>query len=858
MRILQQAGYEVAEAVDGTAGLDRVRALRPGLVLLDVVLPDLSGQEVLRQIRADPTLARVSVILLSSVETNSVQQAAGLDAGADDYIPRPVSNAELLARVRAHFRQRELTEQLRASEHQFSTAFAHAAIGMALIAPAGRLLKVNRALGEMLGYSEKELLTRTFYDLTHPDDRADDGNLRQLLAGEIASFQTEKRYLHAKGQVVWGLLNVALVRDEAGRPLRQIAQIQDITMRRHAEEESRRSESELRRIAEELSAEKARLVMAQAVAKVGSWETELKSGVVRWSEETHRIFETDPVKFPPTHQAFLGRVHPDDRRLVDQAFVDSRLRREPCAIEHRLQMPDGRVKIVEERWQVLFDEENQPLRAVGTCQDITARKQSEAELHESEARLFKAFSSTPVAVAIHRFDDRRLVEVNPAFSRLTGWNRDEVLGRTNAELNLVAEETRVGVRARVLQDGAIHNVEIAIRDRNGESRDVLMGAELIELRNVPHTVTTFVDITERKRMEGELRRSEASLAHAQRLARMGHWELDIASDELTWSDEVYKLFGREKADFVANFAAFMAQVHPEDTAALGEAQRAAVTGRAQLNIEHRIILPDGTIKHVHELGDLTRDPAGRPSLLLGTVHDITERKLAELELRAAEQQLHVLIGRLHSARELEAKRIARELHDDLGQKLTALNMELAGMERNGSGLSANQQKQIARMHGLVDQTIEVVQTISGELRLSQLDVLGLAAAVEWYLQEFARRSGIPCRIARLDETSQVSDAQSTTVFRILQEALTNIARHAGASEVVVSLETEPGKLVLRVGDNGRGITAAELGDRTSLGLLGMRERAHLVGGEVSISAAPDRGTSVVVRVPLARAVVLPP
>ncbi len=241
----------------------------------------------------------------------------------------------------------------------------------------------------------------------------------------------------------------------------------------------------------------------------------------------------------------------------------------------------------------------------------------------------------------------------------------------------------------------------------------------------------------------------------------------------------------------------------------------------------------------------TRLPDGN---LLVVIRDLTVRKQGEADLRVAEQQLRALVGRLHNVREEEARRIARELHDDLGQHLTAFNMELADMETKLPGLTPRQQEHFSRMHAGVDHMIGVVQQISGDLRLAQLDVLGLSAAIDWQAKEFSRRSAIPCRIARLDEINHLTDAQNTAVFRILQESLTNIARHAGATEVEIFLEARPDQTVLRIHDNGRGITQAELNDQKSIGLIGMRERAQLVGGDLVI--AGGTGTTVLVRIML--------
>ena len=232
------------------------------------------------------------------------------------------------------------------------------------------------------------------------------------------------------------------------------------------------------------------------------------------------------------------------------------------------------------------------------------------------------------------------------------------------------------------------------------------------------------------------------------------------------------------------------------------------------------------------------------------LRDVTERVKADTTLQASREELRALSANLQHIREEEKTRIARELHDDLGQQLTALNMELADLAAKLPGATSKQQIQIARMHTIVDHTIEVVQKIAGELRLGQLDVLGLTAAIDWQVKDFSRRSAILCRVTRLDEIANLSEAQKTAVFRILQEALTNIVRHAVATEVEVGLQAGPDQVMLTVRDNGRGITSAELNDQTSIGLLGMRERAQNVGGDVAMTGGAGVGTAVVVRIPL--------
>jgi len=371
------------------------------------------------------------------------------------------------------------------------------------------------------------------------------------------------------------------------------------------------------------------------------------------------------------------------------------------------------------------------------------------------------------------------------------------------------------------------------------------------------------DVSSGKRAEEQLRLAELAhrklakqlaeekdrLVEAQAVARVGSWDIDLRSGRLYRSDQTFRIFGLRPDKLRATYATFLRRVHPDDRKAMHAAHAAALAGKAKVDIEHRIVLPDQSVRFVHELGELMRDKSGRPIRLSGTIHDITEQKRKDEELRAGERQLHALVERLNSVREEEAKRIARELHDELGQRLTAISMEVTALEPILLEATPENRDPIARLHAAIDQSIEAVQKISSELRLGQLDLLGLTAAIDWHVQEFSRLSGISYRIRRLDEAADLSDAHRTAIFRILQEALTNVARHAAATQVVVSLEADRESITLMVRDNGRGIAEIELMDRKSIGLLGMRERAQAAGGTVRIRGDRGRGTTVSMRLP---------
>ena len=240
-------------------------------------------------------------------------------------------------------------------------------------------------------------------------------------------------------------------------------------------------------------------------------------------------------------------------------------------------------------------------------------------------------------------------------------------------------------------------------------------------------------------------------------------------------------------------------------------------------------------------------------MVIAVVRDISLRKHAQDELKRSEEQLHALAARLQSVREEERTRIARELHDELGQAMTGLKIDLAWVDKQlakpGEGVRLAIGHKVTEMTKLINGTIQSVRRISSGLRPGLLDDLGLAAAIEWQAHDFESRSGIACEAALPAEGVNLHREAATAVFRIFQEALTNVARHANATKVKVTMRQEGGHVKLEIRDNGRGITAVAISDRGSLGLLGMRERAAMFGGDVHFDGVAGQGTTVAVTIP---------
>lgn len=368
-----------------------------------------------------------------------------------------------------------------------------------------------------------------------------------------------------------------------------------------------------------------------------------------------------------------------------------------------------------------------------------------------------------------------------------------------------------------------------------------------------------------------LRRSFQRRRHAEASARLGQerfelaaraatdaiWDLNVVNGHLWWSDGIEKLFGYPRGDVQPTLAFWTDRLHPDDRERVDAGFHRAIDGAANFWADdYRFRCHDGHYAFVQDRGFIIRDAHGKALRMVGGMTDITQRKESEQRLESSRRQLRALSARLEQLREEERTRIAREIHDELGQLLTALKMDLRWMEKRlgateGSATLNPVLDKLIETEELADKTIETVQKISTELRPGLLDSLGLTPALCHEAVRFQERTGVSCRVSVPDPPPDLSQEAATAVFRIWQEALTNVARHAEASAVRGDFFVAGDDVVLRIEDNGRGIPSGAIDDPKSLGLLGMRERAGVLGGDLRIEPATPRGTRVVLRLPKA-------
>jgi len=242
---------------------------------------------------------------------------------------------------------------------------------------------------------------------------------------------------------------------------------------------------------------------------------------------------------------------------------------------------------------------------------------------------------------------------------------------------------------------------------------------------------------------------------------------------------------------------------------------------------------------------------GKPCLL-GTGIDISDRKKAEQELDESYKAIRKLTGHLQNIREEERTHIAREIHDELGQQLTVLKMDVSWLNKKIGNTDDAIKEKMKSLLTMLDETVKSVRRISSELRPSLLDDLGLGAAMEWQLTEFEKRAGIKTRFTHKGEDDKLPESVKTALFRILQESLTNVARHSGAKSVEVSFVRDADSCSLSITDNGKGFDKEKAADKRTLGILGMKERTSMIGGTYEIASASGKGTTVTVKIPFTK------
>ena len=487
-----------------------------------------------------------------------------------------------------------------------------------------------------------------------------------------------------------------------------------------------------------------------------------------------------------------------------------------------------------------------------TTRDISERRAMEARLRESEERL-RAFTSHSPALMCMKDRDGRYRFVNDRFLERYSLRLDQVLGRTDAELFPRRQALAAAAHdAAVLARGEPLQYEERAAASEGQRVSLVSKFPVFDAAGAVVAVGVVAnDITDRRLTEQALREQRTLLAEAQKVAGLGSWEWDPDTGRVSWSSELYRILGVLPQDLPPSFENYLERVHPEDRQQSGAMVARALMDSRGFSMLERIVRPGGEVRYLRSQGEVVRNERGKPIKILVACVDITDQRHSEAALRQAAQDLHGLTRRLVQAEEAERRRLARELHDRVGQSLSALNINLDIISRESHALTPALRQRLDDSLGLVDSTLQSIENVMAELRPPLLDEYGLGAALGWHAEEFARRTGVRVAVADRNpaESKNARPEAAVALFRIAQEALNNVLKHARATDVRLEVSATDEELILDVQDDGQGFDLASA-RRGRWGMTTMRERAEAAGGQLHIASSPGEGTRIHARVPL--------
>lgn len=492
--------------------------------------------------------------------------------------------------------------------------------------------------------------------------------------------------------------------------------------------------------------------------------------------------------------------------------------------------------------------------------DITERKRTEEQIAYL-ARLMEDNSD-----AIFSTDSSFIIRTwNRAAELLYGYSIAEVKGQPAGKIlrTPMNEDVISSIRKKMLRTGYWKG-EVYYLTKGGNLLTILLSTTAVKnaMGHPDGFVMVCRDFTERKKLELQLQHFSGELEAQVKLKTAELTDYKYALDQSSIvsitdekgvikdvNDNFCRISGYRAAELIGESHRIVgSRYHPAQffrqmwqTISKGEVWKGEIRNRAK----------DGTDYWVDMTIIAFLDAKGEPYEYIALGSDITERKKGEELLRQSYQEIRELASHLQDVREEERAGIAREIHDELGQQLTGLKMDLSWMSKRKiiESDAELKQKTIGTMT-LLDTTIMTVRRIATDLRPSILDDLGLIAAIEWQSQEFERRSGICTEFKSTVDEFKHSSAIAIGLFRICQESLTNVARHAGADRIRISLQEENEYILLKIEDNGKGFEIQKIGDKKTLGLLGMKERTLMMGGEFRIESEPGKGTTLSVTVPV--------
>ena len=605
-----------------------------------------------------------------------------------------------------------------------------------------------------------------------------------------------------------------------------------------------RDVTDQKKIVEEISKSNERFQIISRATSDIVWEWDILNGNLWWNDNYYSHLGYKKTAEIVSISEWYDRIHPEEisrvRTGIKNVFEgDGPVWRE----NYQFINAAGEYLHFMDRGFIIRDDAGRAIRMIGSMVDMSLVYKAQKELVESENRLRTILETDPECIKLLN-KDCTVADINPAGLKLIEVdNKEDVLG--TSLLPIVAKEQSAAAQQLVSNafDGKSGRLEYEVITFKGTHRWCEMN--VVPFRNsegqIVHALSVTRDISERKKTEAALRYNEEKYRTVIEQAVDAIALYNEEGEVLDINTGAANLLGYSKEELTGmKLTSILTMDELQDNPIrYDELQH----GNSTIKVR-KMRRKDGSIVETEVRSQQLSD--GR---FLSVIRDLTERLRAEKDLAASYEAIRKLTSHIQDVREEERTSMAREIHDELGQLLTVLKMDISWLSKKFDTATGDVKEKLSDLLGLIDKTVGTVRKISSELRPTLLDDLGLIAAMEWHLEEFEKRSGIKKQLEAPNEELQISDSLKIGLFRIFQESLTNVARHSGADTVNVSLVQEDNRIVLKIADNGKGFDKNQTSSET-LGVLGMKERTLMMGGKYHIIGIPGQGTTVEVMIPV--------
>jgi PAS domain S-box-containing protein len=691
------------------------------------------------------------------------------------------------------------------------------------------IVYANPKAEEMFGAGPGRLIGANIREFRNPGMDAPGTAVDQIVAAlrESGNWQGEVANFKRDGTLFWCRTNISAFEHPAFGPV-FLSVHTDITERKQAEEALRRNE--------------ALLNQAERLAGIGNVSLDIPAGKTSRSDGFLKLFGVSREEMPDDHEAFLGIVHEEDRDRIRKSLNESVEKGVPFQADYRIVRPDKTLRWIHAEGETANDEQGRPVRFFAWHQDITERRKAEEELRRSAAMLAEAERLAGIGSVA---SDLQTGEVyrSEGIHRIFGADKNEMPDIPASFLRYVHEDDRARLRdalRRNNESGGPLVEEYRICRPDGLLRIIpAEGATSKDAQGRPVRFFAWLQvITERKISEEELRRSEATLTEAQRLAGIGNSVHDLRTGRTYRSDGMLRIFGVSRQEMTDQSEAFLRYVDEEDRHRVKETLHRCAKNQSSFNEDYRIHRPDGVQRIIHSEGEVSKDEQGRPLRIFVWVQDITERRKLEEKVLSISDRERLNIG--------------HDLHDDLGQQLTGVALLGRALQERLAAQSSPETDAMAQLLQHVDRALLHVRELARGLESAPARPEGLLEALSGLASHANSTSQAFCRFEG-DRHVMVQDPNvANHLYRIAQEAVHNAVRHGRPRNVAITLTADSRGLKLAVADDGTGFLESSQKD-AGMGLDIMRHRASLIHGTLTIASQTGKGSEVICRIPAAPA-----